>query len=172
MHKVGKILTKIEGFFNVLAGVAIVGMMSIITLDTIMRYFFKRPISGVEEVVSCYLSIVLVYLSISYCYRVGGHVRVTALEEKLPKGFIRVINSIMGLAAFAFFSIIAYANILTMEKAYTRHSVPGGVVNTPIWPGYLVLVIGAILMAIRLLLNSILVIAGKQDEYITPGGVK
>ena len=47
MSKIGKVLTKVEGFFNVLAGIAICGMMLTITVNTILRYIFRKPITGV-----------------------------------------------------------------------------------------------------------------------------
>lgn len=170
MSKIGKILTKVEGFFNIFAGIAITGMMLLITLNTIMRYAFKMPIQGVEEVVSCYFSIILVYLSVSYCYRRGGHVRVTALEQKMPEMVQRLIKGVFGLLSAGFFVLIGCTNITSMMRAYRNHSVPGGTVDAPIWPGYLVLVIGAFLMALRVLLASILFLAGKREKDVTPDG--
>jgi len=168
MSVIGKILTKIETFFNALAGVAIIGMMLLVSADTIFRYFLKKPIHGVTEIVSCYLSIILVYLSISYCYRKGGHVKVTLLSQIAPAYVMRIINSITGVASTAFFLLITVTNITSMKTAYVNGTVPGGVVNTPIWPGYLVLVIGAALMTLRLVLNTILVILDQKDPNITP----
>jgi len=170
MSKIGKVLTKVEGFFNIFAGIAITGMMLLITLNTVLRYVFKTPITGVEEVVSCYLSIILVYLSISYCYRRGGHVRVNALEDKMPEWLKRVIKGVFGLLSSAYFFLIAFTNITSMIRAYQNNSVPGGTVDAPIWPGYLVLVIGAFLVAIRVLLASILFLAGKRVKDVTPDG--
>ena len=170
MSKIGKVLTKVEGFFNVLAGIAICGMMLTITVNTILRYIFRKPITGVEELVSCYLSIILVYLSISYCYRRGGHVRVVVLEQRMPEAVQRVIKGLFTLIACGFFCLIAFTNITSMQRAYANHSVPGGNVDVPIWPGYLILVIGAFLMAFRLLLASILFFAGKRVKDVTPDG--
>lgn len=168
ISKIGIGVTKVENALNVLASAAIVLMMLLVSLDTLMRYFFHHPISGVTEVVSYYLSVILVYLSISYCYRKGGHVRVTIVEEHAPPALMRVIHVVMGLASFAFFFLVAAANIGSMKTAYVNKVVPGGVVATPVWPGYLILVIGSLLLALRILLNTILITMGKTDPNITP----
>lgn len=170
ISKLGAALSKLEKALNVVASLSIMCMMLLITLDTLMRYLFRHPISGVTEVVSYYLSVILVYLSISYCYKRGGHVKVTIIEEHMPPVIMRVINVVMGLASTAFFVLVGIMNIRSMRIAFINHTVPGGVVATPVWPGYLILVIGTFLLAFRILLNTVLVALGKKDDNITPEG--
>jgi|GEM_PF-695315 len=166
-QKISRAIQKIENVCNYLASAAIVAMMSLITIDTILRYFLNHPISGMQEVVASYLTVIMVYLSVSYCYRVGGHVRVDALRNVLPKLFMRVVDIIGGLASSAFFIIVIATNWSTMLSAYKRGSTPGGVVKTPIWPSYLVLIIGAALLTLRILLHTSNLIFGKTDELVS-----
>ena len=61
--------------------------MVLTTFDLLSRKFFNYSIPSLYEFTEDYLMVGLVFLTISYVYTAGGHVRVTIFEKYYPPYF-------------------------------------------------------------------------------------
>ncbi len=68
----------------VLGCIALLIMMSLITLDVLGRYLFNSPILGIDHI-SAYLLVVLVFTGLSYAFKTDAHIRVDVLTSRLSK---------------------------------------------------------------------------------------
>ena len=88
----------LDGFFAGLSGLILIAMMLTISYDVIARYAFGAPTKWSLEV-NEYFLLAVVYLSGAWTLRVGGHVRVDILLQRLSdrtKTKLEVFDSILG----------------------------------------------------------------------------
>ena len=136
MRKVGRFLDKLiaylgyAGIAMAAAGVVILTLM--ITLNVIMRYFFNRPLKGVDEV-SAYLFVMMSYLGFAYAMRLGRHINVDLVTRQLPRranDILEVVTSLIGLAVIAV--LFRFAWKLFMHN-WREGVISSGVLGTPLW---------------------------------------
>ena len=150
-----RIFNKIEKVCEILGGIALLIMMSLITADSVGRYLFNHPISGVMEVTESYLITTAVFLLLSYSYAQGANVRVEILTRHFPQSVRHWLEILHGFLGVLLFMSIAITAAKTGKVAFVQGAVTGGVVATPIWPGYLVMVIGFILLVARIIQRTV-----------------
>lgn len=83
-----------KGLTRVLAGLSIVllmALMAVTGLDVIGRYFLNAPLSGAFELTELMLA-ALVFAALPLVGRVGGHVDVDIVTDRLPGTVQRVIG--------------------------------------------------------------------------------
>ena len=103
-------LTKpVENAFNLTAGVLIFALMALGVVQIVLRTVFSAPLLGYIDIVE--LSMVgFAVLAIAFVQRVGGHVRMELLIQKLrgrPLWFFEMLGS--GLAIFIVSVLIPYS---------------------------------------------------------------
>lgn len=117
---------------SVLAGVSLAVMMLSTTFDTILRYFFNSPISGVFELNEVAL-VVCVFLGLAWCQVEKGHIRVTLLLIRLSPKAIVIMDTIGWVVAFIFVLIMAVQTWHYAEYAFSIKLFRWGKVQMPIW---------------------------------------
>ncbi|HNZ41250.1 MAG TPA: TRAP transporter small permease [Bacillota bacterium] len=94
-------------------------LMTVFTFsNVVLRYIFGSSIAWAEEV-SSFLIIWLTYGGSAYAFRMGAHIGIEALVDKLPpkaKHIVRIANNILTIA---FFVLLAYYswNYMTQQIA-------------------------------------------------------
>jgi len=71
----------ISKFIDHVAGVILVGLMSLVVINVLLRAIWSTPIKGTYEYVGFFTAIVI-GLSIAYCGAKNGHIAVTFLVER------------------------------------------------------------------------------------------
>jgi TRAP-type C4-dicarboxylate transport system permease small subunit len=140
---------KIENVCMIVASIALFLMMALTTLDVILRSTMSAPLPGLIEFVEEYLMISCIFLPISYLYVRGGHVRVEMLDHFFPKIVKHIIDILADLVAVVLFGFIAYINYPVIVRNFTLNITTNAILRYPMWPAYLILVIGNILMVGR-----------------------
>ena len=135
-------------FEEVLAGVGLVIMSTMVFAQVIMRYAFKAPMSWSDEI-AVYCMLWSVYLSASWAVRERAHIRVLNLIQSFPKPFS---NWLIYLSDFIWFSASAFISwqgvLLHLSLWERRYESPVLAVDQK-WP-YLVVAVGFGLMTLRL----------------------
>lgn len=162
-----KILSRFKQFnllLGKLAGWLVVIIMLSISLNVILRYIFRAPISWPIEMGE-YVMVALVFLSGALTLQQGRHVELDMATNLLsPKG-----KSIMG----AFTSVLAliYCSVLTWQSAELASDVYEGwwLSETgsefPLFPVYVLIPIGTGLLCLAIvgvLIEHLMRIAGKE----------
>lgn len=135
MKKINRLLQKLEIGVSTLLVIVI---LVILTANIVARYFFNSPIRWTEEIsLLCFTW--LGYLTTSYTLSNDGHVRFTAVTDKLPAGLRKWLMCLMDVIIIATFIALfpsALRNIpfllptpaLRLPQKYPFYIVPAGYV--------------------------------------------
>lgn len=144
----------------IIAGAALIVLMLLTTIDTLLRYFFSAPLTGVLEFSEEYLMIAMIYMPISYVFVAGGHIKVELLERYFPpkvKWIIEKVNILIGLVLFI---LITMASFPVVKDALTTGETSSSALAYPMAPAYAMVTIGCFLLCIR----SIQLFLGKISD--------
>jgi TRAP-type C4-dicarboxylate transport system permease small subunit len=158
----------LEAVLSRIAQTALFIMMIAVVLDSGGRYLFNHPLSGVYEATELYLMIAVVFLAIGQTQRLGGHVRVELLLERLPVALQRALEIIYLLATMAVFAVAAYASMRMCWQAFADGRWTAGVVPLPTGPSWTIVAIGLAALCVRLLIQAMQIVRG--DDAYTPDG--
>jgi len=140
-----------ERAFMAIAAIAVVVMMLSISIDTVGRYLFNRPITGNFEFISLYLMVILGFMAAARTYSLGGHIRLDLLMPRLPRRVGEALERLNALAAGAAFAVFTYSSSEeALDKLVNLHTT-FGVIQFPVYLSYAWMPLGAALLTLRLL---------------------
>ncbi|MFC4409941.1 TRAP transporter small permease [Chungangia koreensis] len=166
MEKLEKLFSKLENIFLILSQVALVIMMILTTFDAFSRYLFSNSIVGAYEVTEMYLMVALVFLSMSYVQKVDGHIRLDILFERFPKRVQAIVNSVFYVLAAGMMFFIGLKGLEMTINALQNNLVASGLINLPLWISYIWIPIGAFLIMVRLVIQVILLLIGREAHPV------
>ena len=94
--------------FGLISSLSTFVMMVLVVANIFGRYLLNKPLDGTLEFTESLL-VLIIFLSVALTQFDGGHIRVTLLTRRLPKGWAQALNIFCMLAGAAFFSWCAYA---------------------------------------------------------------
>ena len=154
MKKVEKFIRLIIEASGIVGVVILLGMMMMTVVDVIMRYFFRRPIIGSEEI-STLLMVCVVFLGIAWCALKDGHISVDIITGKLSKRGRAFLNGFDNILTFALALIIAWRTFLE-AMSVKKMDVNSPLLGIPRYPfifvtafGFLLLFFAALILFIR-----------------------
>jgi TRAP-type C4-dicarboxylate transport system permease small subunit len=130
---------------SMLAGLAVLAIVALISYDVLMRSVFRRPQLFVDEVAS-FLQVLVIFGGLAHTFRVGGHVRVDLLTTHLStrvRAWLRAVGLVLGVAFLVAVMWTTAQSALTAQR-YGRVS---AVMLYPLWVPMLVIPAGLGLMA-------------------------
>jgi TRAP-type C4-dicarboxylate transport system permease small subunit len=151
MKTAQKVLAFIERVFVFVAGASMVLMMLLTTFDLLSRKFLDYSIPSLYEFTEDYLMVGLVFLTISYVYAQGGHVRVTLFEHLLPRRFRLVWEKLHQLMALVLFFFIAVKGWEAALRAYEFNEMSNSVLAYPLAPALMLVPVGSAMLCLRIL---------------------
>ncbi len=154
MGKITKSLSKFqsnaEKWLTMGGGIAIALMMVISTADVVLRKFFSIPIPGSYEFVSLIFPIV-VFWPLAQIQRENGHVKLSALYDKLSRrGKLYILGMILFLSG-AIFVLATLSTGRDVIWAVRAGDVIMGLINVVTWPSRLIIAIGTGFLSWRLI---------------------
>ncbi len=165
MKAVYRILNKIDDLLAKISAVVIFFMMIWIFLDVMLRWLFNSPIKGTVEITGEYFMVILVYFSISYTHRYGGHVGVDVLTAKFSKRMKRWTTLLYSLLALIVVIILGVSNFLEGLDYFEKGTLSSGLIKYPLAPAIMIITFGILILTIRLICDSIsLVIDRSYNE--------
>ena len=96
--------------FDLIAAIAVFGMMCLTCSDVILR-LFRKPIPGTYEIVS-FLGAIAVSFAMGHTTAEKGHVAVSLIVQLFPRRVQRVIESFISLFGIVLFGVIAWQCVL------------------------------------------------------------
>lgn len=151
MKAAQKILAFVERIFVFGAGISIVLMMLLTTFDLLSRKFLNYSIPSLYEFTEDYLMVSLVFLTISYVYTQGGHVRVTLFEHHLPHRFRVGWEKLHQLMALLLFFFIGVKGWDAAVRAYEFNEMANSVLAYPLAPALLLVPVGSAMLCLRII---------------------
>ena len=168
-QRVDKGLTRFEKGLNFLSGVALILTMLLITIDAVARTFFNHPITGVGEIVEEYLLALIVFLSMSFTYTLGGHVKVDILSRLIPDRIMAKVNILLNFLGFVMFALLTYAGIGQAIHAAVIRQLSTSPLAFPLAPIFFCVPLGFGCLTLRLLqslLESVGLIKRSEHEQV------
>ena len=150
LEKLEKVQVSVENTLSRTSSVLIIFMMSITTVDVVLRYIFNSPLPGVFNL--CQMVIIgVVYLAIARVQQQKDHVRVDVLIEKItgtPRTVMELGTLLVALAAFG---MMLYKTGLYAWEAWATGDYEMGLVEYPFWPAKAILSLGILVLILRLI---------------------
>ncbi len=143
------IIDNIELACLFVAGAALIILMLLTSLDTILRYFFRAPLTGVLEFSEEYLMVAIIYMPFSYVYVKGGHIKVELLERFFPESLKKKLATVNTFVGLILFLSIAWCSIPVVEEAIRHSEHSASALAYPMAPAYMMVTIGTVLASIR-----------------------
>ncbi|MGI9572660.1 TRAP transporter small permease [Alloalcanivorax xenomutans] len=170
MYRLGRYLSGVTDMTTLVGGLAIALMMIHISLDVLLRYLFSTPIPGTITYVSNYYMIVAAFLPLAYAEKLGAHISVEVVSERLPQRLqFHLAHWLILLSAI----ILGFMTVKTGIEAVSRYQMGAALVeggtSIIIWPGYFVLPIGLGLMVLTLLYKFLIYVIGGESGFDGPG---
>ncbi len=104
LDKLNDLLNRILLFVG---SIAVLLLMSIATVNVVLRYPFKFPWRGAYEVVG-FLGAVVIAFALGYTQKRKDHIVVDILSEKFPKRLNRILDGISYFVTMIFFGIVSW----------------------------------------------------------------
>ncbi|NLD48426.1 MAG: TRAP transporter small permease [Clostridiaceae bacterium] len=155
MINLEKRFTAFENFAAHISVVALFLIMMLTVVDFVGRNTININVPNLFELVQDYLMIPMVYLSVSYVFIKGGHVKVDLFEKFIPVRLKPLVTRILDLGVLFYWILLFIYPLIGTLQAYRldERSVCSGA--WPMWIIYAVISFGALLMIIRILQKMI-----------------
>ena len=135
-------------FEELLAGILVMIMASMVFFQVVMRYLFSMPTSWSDEI-AIYAMLWSVYISVAWAVRERAHIRVMNFVQLFPKKIAIFLTILSDFIWFLFGLFLTYQSVLLdlsfWENAYRS---PALDIDQK-WP-YMCLILGFGLMTLRL----------------------
>ena len=157
IQKVDKCLSMIE---NAVIILGLSAMFLILLAQVIMRYVFSCPLTWSEEAAR-FIFVYVSFIGISYAYRQKGHIRMQVVVNLFPQAVRRGLEVLINLGTIALFCYMIpfsfrFIGIQAGVKATATH-IPMSIV-------YTALPLGMALSCVRLLISSLRIVWGEEEN--------
>ncbi len=166
--KAGILLAKIEHYLTYASTALILFVMAFICAEVVMRYAFNSPIPGHLEGAELFVPII-VFFAISYTQSQNGHVGMTLVIDNMPPSVRRYMEIVTLLLSVMTCAVLSY---FSYKYAYNEWRIDDVTMTPPywrIWPSAAAIPVGYMMIAIRLYLQALHLIAPNlysQDDVV------
>ncbi|MGM0901720.1 TRAP transporter small permease [Mesobacillus maritimus] len=163
-----KIIDRINQVSLILSGIALAGLMILISAGVFTRYVLSFSIPTAYEIVENYLMPIAVFAALGYSYYSGIFPRVDAFTEKIQNVKLKkVIDGAIIIVEFLTFLFVSYYLF-----QFSLYSIDNGMgfktngINFPLYPVHFILFLAFLWMCVLILLKFIRTIKGKDQDQI------
>ena len=152
MKKTEFYIEKSADFFNAVAAVAVVVMMSVTALDVVMR-FFRISLPGAYDVISL-LGAVVVAFALTYTSIQRGHIAVDFVYQKVPERYRPFLDIFNEFAGCVFFALLAW-QCFVYAAAFRSAGEVSLTIQMPVYPFVAGIGLNCVLLSMYLLLHLV-----------------
>lgn len=170
MKRAARIVESIVSIAGHFSGWLVLLMMLLILFEVFMRYVVHRPPTIADEF-SGYMLVAISFLSSAYVWKERGHVRVTALVERLPRraaSWLRVTGLGISLGFVLLLCLSSYGYI---SSSFKLHLHSGTLYHVPLQGPQILVAIGFLLLLFLLAVEFgkaiVRMRAGKNAEELS-----
>jgi TRAP-type C4-dicarboxylate transport system permease small subunit len=106
-------------------------MIAVVTLDVVLRYVFRAPLLWGEEV-NGLLLILLLFFSVTQCWKEDKHVRMTMIYSRLKGRMLAIANVATALSAMIYFGLLGIQCLRNIPYMIKTHEIADES-RIPIW---------------------------------------
>ena len=164
-----KLLIKLENFLNGFSAIAIFILMLTAAVQVVSRKVFNLPIPGYIDIAEQSIAI-FAFLSIAYCQRLGGHVRMEIFLSAMKGRSKWASEAIQTTASILIISILMYFSFKHFQRAWVFGDSTIDI-GLPTWPSKLMIPVALATLNLRLLIQLAGYIRLAIDPELEPIGV-
>lgn len=136
-----------QSFKNVLceiAGWLCFGMVLMIFVDVIGRYFFNAPLPSVYEISEDLLMVTFIFLAAPSAF----HINVTLMASHYPPWLSKLTDFAKHFLSIVFLALIAYKSVQMAWTSWAQGETSESYLSFPLYPGRVAVVIGFVTFTI------------------------
>jgi TRAP-type C4-dicarboxylate transport system permease small subunit len=145
----------VEAAALVIAGIAVVTAMLLVSADALMRYLFAAPLAFQLHVSEFYLLPASLMMALAWGYRTGGTIQITVLVSVLPPLLVGPLTRVLLATSAAYMAYLSWRSSILFFRALERNEVVMGVIDWPVSLSWVWVTLGCALLAVRLLLDAL-----------------
>ena len=148
-----------------IAGLSLVLMMVHVTLDVLLKYFFKLPVPGTAEVVAAYYMIGTVFLPLAYIEVHNRPIVVELFYDRVPRALQRWLDIMGTIASLAFYAFLTWQSIKIALAALESREYIDGLWKVVVWPSRFLIPLGLIAACVALGARLALLSQGGRAQH-------
>ena len=141
-----------ESRLNLLAGIIVLLIVLFSVINIIGRGFFNKPFNAYFDLMGQSVPLIA-FLGISYCQRVGGHIRMDLLLIRLKGRTLWLFEFISSLFSIFIIATLTYGAYLHMSRSFMLGDSTEDI-NLTIWPFKAVIAFMFAVLVLRLIIQS------------------
>lgn len=148
-----RLLDGLTRLSNICGSVLILALVALISADVLGRNLFGAPLSGVPELVSLSI-VVIVFLQVPNALKAGKLTRSPALLDLLKRkrpGAARALETLYDLIGIGVIGAILIATWPLLARAWTRSDFVGAIgdFTAPTWPVKAIIEFGSVILILQ-----------------------
>lgn len=149
---------------GVLAGIFLVGIGALILAQVVTR-FLGLHLPSADEIAG-YCLAASSFLGLAATYRLGEHIRVSLLIDRVPHPWRRAVELWCLLAATFLVLYFAWYAIDMVWWSYLLNDVSQGLLPIPLWIPQSGIALGLAVMAVALIDDLVVLLCGRDPSYL------
>jgi len=169
LSPIDQALGRLDTSLNMIGGVFILALAALGAAQVVMRTVFGMPILGYVDFIEQGTA-VFAFLGLAYTQRIGGHIRMEILLQKLPRPAlcrIEIVNTVFALLVVA---LLLPGSYLHFERAFSIGDSTMSI-GLPTWPSKLLVFLSLSLLLLRLSVQLAGFVRLARDPTLAPIGV-
>lgn len=153
LKRVDEQFFKFEEFLNLIASLTILAVMFIGVFQVFGRKFLNYPVPGYVDVIELTMAI-FAFVAISYCQRLGGHVRMEIILGRFKGRLLYTFEILASVVAIIVIMILIYYSYEHFLRAWTIGDSTIDI-DLPIWPAKLLVPSALSVLLVRLFIQLV-----------------
>lgn len=143
------------------SGVAVLGMMALVTFEVLLRTFANRSTLVADEMAG-YLLVAMTFLGLAPSLRGGAFIRIDTYRDRLRGGARRALDAVLVVVALAYAATVDWYLWGLLAVSWRLGTTSIQVSRTPLWIPQAVMAVGGLLLIVELLVELVLVITAEE----------
>jgi len=143
---------KIEDYCAGISGLMIFFMMSLTSIDILLRFFLNSPIPSAYELMELCLP-VAAYLPFAYVQRIKGHITIEFITERLQPKTVTRLNIFVYAATLGICLLLTWRTAVEAWISFQGGEFVFGLIQYPLFPSRTFVSFGLALLCLRLMVD-------------------
>lgn len=152
MDRVDAVAAGVAKVFALVAALLVGVVMVVVSIDVVSRNATGESVPGAFEVTTVLL-VVIVFLGLAHAERTGATIKLTLFTDRLPRRAALVARTGSTAVTIAVALWFTYATWEAAGRSIERGESQIGLLNIPLWPARVAIVVGFVALSIELLLG-------------------
>ncbi len=141
--------------FAIISGASTFAIMTVITLNAVLRKGINWPLPAALEVTQALL-VVAIILPFAFTQYLREHVSTVFFTSRLSRQAQRWLHCFWCAVAFVLFVSVTYGTFQYALRSYAMNEqIWGATIQFPVWPAKMAISLGTLLAAVQFLLDAI-----------------